>query len=254
MQTITSGLNSIHSKGLVHKDFHSGNILNYGCLSYITDLGLCRPTSGNDDEKIYGVLPYVAPEVLLKKTYTQSSDIYSFGIVAYEVMTGLPPYHDRPYDIDLALGICQGLRPTFNIKIPQLLEDLIKQCWDADPLKRPTANELEKDLSSYYDEIKEKRNTKFTQQLQEAEEYNQLLPKGIKFPKYKVHPEAIYTSRILPTKKQITELLQHSKEINNEFWGSRNIDLNLEVIENLGIQEDSQEESSIQAQIQIPPK
>ena len=79
-------------------------------------------------------------EVLRGKVYTQASDIYGFGIIAYEVCTGLPPYHDIAHDEFLAIKICQGLRPESNYKIPQLILDIIKQCWDADPLKRPNAD------------------------------------------------------------------------------------------------------------------
>src|SRR2546421_9328554 len=63
---IAQGLKDIHAKNLVHRDFHSGNILKgiekTSCL--ITDLGLCKPVNTKDQEDIYGVLPYVAPEVL----------------------------------------------------------------------------------------------------------------------------------------------------------------------------------------------
>jgi len=71
---ITNGLKVIHNKGFVHKDLHSGNILSFSKLMcYITDLGLCKPVNDQDEKKIHGVLPYVAPEVLRGKTYTQAS-------------------------------------------------------------------------------------------------------------------------------------------------------------------------------------
>src|SRR5687767_3017217 len=148
---LARGLNGIHDNKLIHHDFHCGNILiNSNIYAYITDLGLCQPanvkTSQNENKKIYGVLPYVAPEVLRGKEYTQASDIYGFGIIAHELCTGLPPYYDVPHDEFLAIRICHGLRPKSNYKIPQLILDIIHQCWDADPLKRPNASELE-DLS-----------------------------------------------------------------------------------------------------------
>ncbi|POG63166.1 kinase-like domain-containing protein, partial [Rhizophagus irregularis DAOM 181602=DAOM 197198] len=119
---IAQGLVYIHRKGLVHRDFHCGNILRSGHSIFITDLGLCRPanikSSQNECKELYGVLPYVAPEVLRGKGYTQESDIYGFGIIAYEVCTGLPPYHDITHDKFLAISICQGLRPKSNYKIP----------------------------------------------------------------------------------------------------------------------------------------
>src|SRR5581483_8866092 len=141
LENITYGLEGLHKNGLIHHDFHCGNILNNNVYSLITDLGLCKPanveTSQNGNKQIYGVLPYVAPEVLRGKKYTQASDIYGFGIVAYELCTGLPPYHDIAHDEFLAMRICQGLRPTSNYKIPQIILDIIQQCWDDDPLKRP---------------------------------------------------------------------------------------------------------------------
>ena len=131
---IVEALNSIHSENAIHRDLHSGNILNRAKTAkkdycYIADLGLCRPVNEEIKEGCgYGVIPYMAPEVLRGKEYTQAADIYSFGIIAYEILTGLPPFYDRSHDSSLALAICDGKRPEFNIKIPQLLEDLIKRC------------------------------------------------------------------------------------------------------------------------------
>ena len=76
---IAYGLSKIHHKGLIHHDFHCGNILNSKqsdeySYPHISDLGLCRPVnmkpSQSGDKKIYGVLPYVAPEVLRKRIYS----------------------------------------------------------------------------------------------------------------------------------------------------------------------------------------
>src|SRR4051812_32872168 len=172
---IAIGLSNIHKKGFIHKDLHSGNILSYDeRICYITDLGLCKPVNEQDDKKIHGVLPYVAPEVLRGKTYTQSADIYSFGILACEILSGLPPYHNLPHDEVLALKICQGLRPKFiNVKVPLLLENLIDQCLDADPLNRPTADELPSIFSNWYLEILDAKDTEFYKQYKEAEGFDQ---------------------------------------------------------------------------------
>src|SRR3954467_8529232 len=134
LKSIAGGLRDIHSQGLIHHDFHCGTILELNNdYIQITDLGLCQPAnvkpSQNEHKNIYGVLPYVAPEVLRGKEYTQESDIYGFGIIIYEVCTGLPPYHDIAHNKFLAISICQGLRPKSNYKIPQLILDIIKQCW-----------------------------------------------------------------------------------------------------------------------------
>ena len=226
---ITSGLKMIHNKGLIHKDLHSGNILNYSeGICYITDLGLCKPVDEQNKTKIHGVLPYVAPEVLRGKAYTQAADIYSFGILACEILSGLPPYHNLPHDEFLAIKICQGLRPKFNnIKVPPLLENLIDQCLDADPLKRPTADELYNIIENWWEVIYNNKNkddediefSEFYKQYKEAEELNQSITsksKMVSSSSYTTHSQAIYTSRLLDY-KNLPEP-QNSKEINDQFY------------------------------------
>ena len=216
--TIAAGLQAIHIKRLIHHDFHCGNILNNEndrgkIYSLITDLGLCKPAnvecSQSEDKKIYGVLPYVSPEVLRGKNYTQASDIYGFGIIAHELYTGLPPYHDIPHDEFLAVKICQGLRPKSNYKIPQLISDIIQQCWDADPLKRPNASELADLFRDFWNKANKSgsgynENAMINQQIKEADEINKQLP-PLTIPStdilsYATHPQAIYTSRLLDFK------------------------------------------------------
>ncbi|WNE40669.1 MAG: Serine/threonine-protein kinase PknD [Mycoplasmataceae bacterium] len=97
---VASGLWNIHDQDIIHSDFHLGNILltKRGSESkpkiVITDFGLSRFFDDHRENKtIFGVLPYVAPEVLQGRSYTQSSDIYSLAMVIYEILTGLEPYH-----------------------------------------------------------------------------------------------------------------------------------------------------------------
>ncbi|RIA99196.1 kinase-like domain-containing protein [Glomus cerebriforme] len=209
------GLSQLHYEELLHKDLHSGNLLfNSTENIFISDLGLCKPvndqTKSNHEKKIYGILPYVAPEVLRGNDYTKASDIYSFGILAYEMISGLPPYHDLPHNESLAIKICLGLRPKLNIKIPPCfskLIELIDQCLDADPLNRPTADELYKftdNLFGVYGQTEERK------QINEANSYNKLMFLKSKMSS-KIHPQAIYTSRPLDF-KNLPEP-QNSKEI-----------------------------------------
>ncbi|RIA86955.1 kinase-like domain-containing protein, partial [Glomus cerebriforme] len=139
---ISDGINEIHANELIHQNLHIGNILRKR-YAHITDLRLCKPANHNALENgVYGVLPYIAPEILRGQNYTKAADIYSLGIIMYEIISGLPPHHDVSHDINLAIKICQGLRPRFNIKVPQLIVLLIKRCLDANPLNRPTADEI----------------------------------------------------------------------------------------------------------------
>jgi serine/threonine protein kinase len=152
---IVRGLNKIHRQGLIHKDLHPGNILMDNTNCYITDLGLCQPVGEASQENIYGVLPYVAPEILRRQTYTQVADIYSFGIIACEILSGCPPYlvynkrtncyEEIPHDAHLALKICDELRPEFAHSI---MISVIDKCLDSNPSSRPTANEIAEILSS----------------------------------------------------------------------------------------------------------
>jgi len=195
---IIMGLYEIHEKKLIHKDLHLRNILKKAKKSMITDLGLCRPISIETTKKgVYGVLPYMAPEVLCGQPYSQASDIYSLGILMYEIISEQIPYQDNFKDDLLALKICKGLRPKFNIKVPQLLVDIIKKCLDANPLERPTISELDEIFSKLYSDIL--GNKEICLQIKDAEETN----RNLLFTSTSVttfinsNPQAFYSSRLL---------------------------------------------------------
>jgi len=129
--------------------------------------------------------------------------------VAYELFANAFPYTDLPHDDSLAPKICQGLRPNIDkLPIPQLLKNLIKKCWDSDPVKRPSAKELEKTINDWYLEVVYRKDTCFCQQyLGIREEYNtfsQTTP-------YQVPPTVNIHSKLINT-KQIAQLFQESEE------------------------------------------
>ncbi|RHZ83567.1 hypothetical protein Glove_91g94 [Diversispora epigaea] len=98
------------SNDIIHHDFHPGNILSnkFNSISpslYISDFGL-------------------TPEVLSGEEYTKAADIYSFDIIAYEMVTVFEPYYDR----ELARKICNGLRPKIPFCTPKLITRLIMRC------------------------------------------------------------------------------------------------------------------------------
>ncbi|GBC06265.1 hypothetical protein RclHR1_06720001 [Rhizophagus clarus] len=233
LRGISIGLRDIHNSGLIHRDFHCGNLLSsisYEDDVFITDLGLCQPanvkSSQGDNKKTYGVLPYMAPEVLRGKEYTQASDIYGFGIIAYEICTGFPPYYNIPHDEFLAIKICNGLRPKSNYKIPQLIIDMINQCWDADPLNRPKANDLYKLFDKlYYDRNKVVSDTIY-KQCKEADEINEKSSSTVQSPSlststlsYTTHPQAVYTSRLLDFKNlpEPKNAVEYSESLRMDF-------------------------------------
>ena len=98
----------IHKKDYIHHDLHSGNIFSYNIyVSEIGDLGLCQQLKEKDDDtnEIFGVIPYLAPEVLSGKPYTKKSDIYSFGMIMWSIMkrfhscSELPHYHSKTVNV-----------------------------------------------------------------------------------------------------------------------------------------------------------
>ena len=215
LSQIAKGLLDIHNAEKVHRDFHSGNILLKisDSITLISDLGLCQPANNERKKGVYGILPYVAPEVLRGSQYTKAADIYSFGIIMNELMSEEIPYHDIPHDQILTFGICKGLRPKISEDTPKLLADLIMKCWDAKVESRPTAKELDQilnkwniecggggygDIISDDDSDYKDENSEIYIQIEECEKIRENKPVKNK-PKtiHQTHPQAIYTSRLL---------------------------------------------------------
>ncbi|GES93627.1 kinase-like domain-containing protein [Rhizophagus clarus] len=142
------------------------------------NMGLCGEVNNidqNQNDNIYGVIPYVAPEVLKGKPYTQAADIYSF-----------------------VLNICNGVRPKINVpKAPKCYIDLMKKCLDSNPDNRPKATEILKFIRLFIDSYKYDNldlHHEIAKQFKEAEEYRitRLSSDAIT-----LHPQAIYKSRLL---------------------------------------------------------
>ncbi|GBB86530.1 hypothetical protein RclHR1_12960001 [Rhizophagus clarus] len=226
LRKIAGGLLDIHSAGKVHKDFHSGNILcfdKYGLR--ISDLGMCQQENKETqkEEGIYGVLPYMAPEVLCGHQYTKSAEIYSFGIIMNEFLSEEIPYSDIPHNEFLAIQICKGHRPKISEDVPKLLADLIMKCWDAEIKNRPTTKELYLILKKWYYEIKNiegngnnsdgdsddsdseiiksDKNSEIYSQIKKCDETRKKKFKNRSYEDKSIniqtHPQAIYTSRLL---------------------------------------------------------
>src|SRR3954466_13272820 len=117
-------------------------------------------------------MPYVAPEVLRGKPYTQAADIYSFGMVMYFVATGRLPFADCAHDQNLALSICNGIRPEITEKeAPKCYIDLMKKCWDPNPNNRPNAVEIGDELKLFYERYQEQPNKEIEKQFEKAFKY-----------------------------------------------------------------------------------
>ncbi|PKY38365.1 kinase-like protein, partial [Rhizophagus irregularis] len=142
---IIKALGKIHKEKAIHKDLHSGNILysksrNYW---YISDLGLCGPAD-KSPESVYGNLPYIAPEVITRKEYSYASDIYSIGMLMWEISSGQPPFINYEHNYGLAMDIVAGKRPkiTPETGTPLQYKELMERCWDANITERSTTESI----------------------------------------------------------------------------------------------------------------
>ncbi|RIB14253.1 kinase-like domain-containing protein [Gigaspora rosea] len=186
LHCIASDLQIIHSQELIHRDLHSGNILqNKLHNAYIADLGLSISKSiALKAERcgIYGILPYIAPETLDRGQYTTASDIYSFGIVMWEILYGRPVYYNKEFEINLKIDIfCNDLRPTVIENTPQCYVGLMKQCWEREPENRPSAIKICEILTEW------QSNEKILSELAKSDE----LLKNIKSSHIQAYPDDI---------------------------------------------------------------
>ncbi|CAG8665464.1 11526_t:CDS:2, partial [Acaulospora morrowiae] len=186
-------LHRIHESGSVHGCLHTGNIKRQMNSTLITELNMVddSPTLSHSNG-VYGVLPYIAPEILRGGTFTKAADVYSLGVMMWEVATQRPPFDLCAHDKMLAQRICCGLRPHISNKIPKSLAKLIKRCWDAIPENRPESEEIYIWVQWWLDLVCSGTPSdiavEFCIDNEEKKEMN-----GITW----IHPEAIYYKRYL---------------------------------------------------------
>ncbi|CAG8733214.1 21354_t:CDS:2, partial [Dentiscutata erythropus] len=136
---VVNGLERIHDHGLYHGNLHGGNLLvenePESIDIRIADVGLHGPPSREINSINYGVLPFIAPEVL--------------KVTMWMLSTCIRPFCQAPHDSELALKICNGYRPEIVDGTPEVFSTLMKRCWDNDPNKRPKASELSEILRSW---------------------------------------------------------------------------------------------------------
>ncbi|KAF0414353.1 kinase-like domain-containing protein [Gigaspora margarita] len=143
---------------LIHGSKNGGNIFQDNLYNaYIGDLEFATAVNKTLDTKsrIYGVLQYIAPEVLRGKSFTKASDIYSFGIIMWEISSGraiyseFSKYNEYADDQSLAIEICKGLRPNIFEGTVPCYAALLKECWNENPEKRPSASKILKTITEW---------------------------------------------------------------------------------------------------------
>ncbi|CAG8779659.1 19414_t:CDS:2, partial [Cetraspora pellucida] len=144
LSSIAKSLNALHELNIVHRDFHCKNILiDDDTKVFISDFGISSSEDSPTSNEIIGVLPYIAPEVLSGGPYTKQSDIYSFGIIMWDLTSRSQPFSNQSHDLDLAKNIVLGgLRPDVVDGTPEAYKMIMEKCWDSDPSKRPNSSQL----------------------------------------------------------------------------------------------------------------
>ncbi|KAL6851596.1 hypothetical protein ACP4OV_020160 [Aristida adscensionis] len=141
---IARGLEYIHSQGIVHRDVKPENILFDGeFCAKVVDFGVaCEEADCNISEDDPGTYRWMAPEMYKHKPYGRKVDVYSFGLVLWELVTGSIPYEDMtPLQAAFAV-VNKNLRPAIPSSCPAPLQLLIEQCWSFQPERRPEFRQI----------------------------------------------------------------------------------------------------------------
>lgn len=141
---IATGMTIAHQAGIVHRDLKPANILinNEGLLK-IVDFGVAAAQKEGDTQLtktgyVIGSPKYMAPEQILGKKVDQRADIYSLGVILYEMFTGVPPY-SRGDHMSVMYQHVQGKAKApieVNPELPKTLSDIVVKAMAVDKLKR----------------------------------------------------------------------------------------------------------------------
>ncbi|XP_021755384.1 uncharacterized protein LOC110720641 [Chenopodium quinoa] len=150
------GMEYLHGKNIVHFDLKCENLLvnmrdPHRPVCKIGDLGLSKVkqhtlVSGG----VRGTLPWMAPELLSGKSnmVTEKIDVYSFGIVMWELLTGEEPYSDMHCASIIGGIVNNTLRPQIPTWCDPEWKSLMESCWAPDPVDRPSFTEISQKLRS----------------------------------------------------------------------------------------------------------
>uniref|UniRef100_A0A3Q4H7Y1 Ephrin type-A receptor 7 n=1 Tax=Neolamprologus brichardi TaxID=32507 RepID=A0A3Q4H7Y1_NEOBR len=148
LRGIAAGMRYLSDMGYVHRDLAARNILvNCNLVCKVSDFGLSRVID-DDPEAVYtttgGKIPvrWTAPEAIQYRKFTSASDVWSYGVVMWEVMS----YGERPYwdmsNQDVIKAIEEGYRLPAPMDCPPGLHQLMLDCWQKDRAERPKFDQI----------------------------------------------------------------------------------------------------------------
>eukprot|EP00002_Diphylleia_rotans_P024177 TRINITY_DN4768_c0_g1_i12.p1 TRINITY_DN4768_c0_g1~~TRINITY_DN4768_c0_g1_i12.p1 ORF type:complete len:2487 (+),score=282.84 TRINITY_DN4768_c0_g1_i12:63-7523(+) len=139
MRDIVKGMQYLHSANppIIHGDLKSPNLLmNEKRVIKISDFGLSS-TKQRQTREVAGSLPWMAPEIISGGHISTMSDVYSCGIIMWEIITQQVPYESLAGGFSIALRVVQAkLRPTIPDETPQQLRAIIESLWEHDSSNR----------------------------------------------------------------------------------------------------------------------
>lgn len=145
---VAQGMNFLASRNCIHRDLAARNILlTHGHIAKICDFGLARDIKNDSNYVVKGnarlPVKWMAPESIFDCVYTFESDVWSYGILLWEIFSlGSSPYPGMPVDSKFYKMIKDGCRMCSPDFAPSGMYEIMKACWDSDPLARPSFRKI----------------------------------------------------------------------------------------------------------------
>ena len=156
MEQAASGLAAAHREGIIHRDLKPGNIMrDKNGRVVVMDFGLARTFSGDGMTRtgaMLGTIEYMSPEQAQGKDVKASSDVFTFGLILYELLAGVTPFHAESAIASLLMRSQQRAVPLADVarNVPGTLSNIVSKCLETDPAKRyQSAEELDADLRAW---------------------------------------------------------------------------------------------------------